>query len=745
MAQTRLTKGVLYSAVASAAIGMFMPAASWAQEDTTTASESGQLMLDELVITARKREESLQDVPIAVTGIGGDQLRDEQITDLSEIALQVPSFTFQSQNSMESEMFIRGVGSVRLNGATADPSIGTFLNEVYVGRRGSATPPIFDLSRVEVLRGPQGTLFGKNIVGGAINLITAAPQDEFDAGGSVSIGNYSSVLAEGFVTGPVTDTVSARLALFRETHDGYAKNIVTGQDLEDKDSTAGRLSLNWDASDTVFVSVVADYSQDRAGGPSRHAVDDPKTPGFGFITPNIPEDPRVNVSPYDQYADRDTAGLTGRVEWDIGEMSLVYLAAYRYGQGDGRWTQAGAASPPSITDSTLTQHELYQGVTQELRLASSQDNAFRWVAGLYYLDENVKRVSRNTATSFLPGGPGGTRASLDGDNIYLGYSDTASYAAFGEVEYDITPDVTLAVGGRFTHDKKDLDTRAVILDYGLPGDILSPAPLQEEYDVVQSEEWSEFTPKVAVNWTPTEDALIYASYASGYKGGGWQGATANAVAAATPYDPESASTYEIGLKAEWFNNRLRTNLAAFYTDFTDLQVELLDDVNLTLVVANAADAAIKGVEYEVRVLPTEWLTLFAAGSFLDTEYKDYIDPLRGIDYSGNQLQRTPDFQYTIGADIDHRLTDSLNFIAALNYSYQDQMFWGPDNHNEEPGYGLLNGRIGIAAADGRWTATIWGKNISDELYRVSIIPFAGDEVSLYGAPETYGVRFSARY
>lgn len=161
--------------------------------------------------------------------------------------------------------------------------------------------------------------------------------------------------------------------------------------------------------------------------------------------------------------------------------------------------------------------------------------------------------------------------------------------------------------------------------------------------------------------------------------------------------------------------------------------------------ANAADAAIKGVEYEVRVLPTEWLTLFAAGSFLDTEYKDYIDPLRGIDYSGNQLQRTPDFQYTIGADIDLRLTDSLDFVAALNYSYQDQMFWGPDNHNEEPGYGLLNGRIGVASADGRWTATIWGKNMSDELYRVSIIPFAGDEVSVFGAPQTYGVRFSARY
>lgn len=744
MAHSRFTKGVFHSAVATATLAFAMPVTGWAQAETDPPATEV-LTLDELVITARKREENLQDVPIAVTGIGGDQLRDEQITDLSEIALQVPSFTFQSQNSLESEMFIRGVGSVRLNGATADPSIGTFLNEVYVGRRGAATPPIFDLARVEVLRGPQGTLFGKNIVGGAINLITATPQQEFDAGGSISLGNYSSVLAEGFVTGPVTDTVAARLALFREEHDGYAKNIITGQDLEDKDSTAARLSVNWDVSEDIFVSIIADYSKDTGGGPSRHAVDDPTSPGFGFITPNVPANPRVNVSPYDQYADRDTAGLTGRLEWDIGDLSLTYLTAYRYGLGDGRWTQAGAGSPPSITDSTLTQHELYQGVTQELRLSSSPDQRFRWIAGLYYLDENVKRVSQNTATSFLPGGPGSTRDTLDGDNIFLGYSDTASYAAFGEVEYDILPSLTLTVGGRYTNDQKDLDTSAVILDLGQPGDLYSPAPLQEAYSVVLSKDWSEFTPKVALNWEMNENALVYASYASGYKGGGWQGATANTIAASTPYDPESAATYEVGLKAEWFNNRLRTNFAAFYTDFTDLQVELLDDVNLTLVVANAADATIKGLEYEVRVLPTNWLTLFAAGSFLETEYKDYIDPLRNIDYSGNKLQRTPDYQFTIGADIDHRLTDNLNFIAALNYSYQDQIFWGPDNRNIEGGYGLLNGRLGIAAADGRWTFSLWGKNMTDELYRVSIIPFVGDEVSVFGTPQTYGVRLSARY
>lgn len=740
MARFGLAKGSLYCAVATATLALTAPSIAFAQ--TESSADSGGM--EEMVITATKREENLQDVAVAVTALSAEQLRNEAITDLSQIAAQVPSFTFQSQNSMESEMFIRGVGSVRLNGATSDPSIGTFFNEIYIGRRGSATPPIFDLARVEVLRGPQGTLFGKNIVGGAINLISAGPTTDFGAGGSVSLGNYNGLTTEAYITGELTSGLAARLAFFRESHDGYATNVINGQELEDKDSTAGRLSLAWDPTNNITVSLIADYSRDFGGGPSRHAIDDPNVPGLSFISPNIPTDPRTNSSPYIQYADRDTGGLTGRVEWDMGAVSLTYLAGYRYGLAEGRWTQAGAGSPPSITDSTLTQHEMYQGLTQELRLASDADQPFRWIAGLYFLDEYTKRSSRNTAISFLPGGPGGTRDSLDGDNLFLGYADATSYAAFGEIEYDLTPRLTLSVGGRYTIDQKDLNSQAIIHSFGRAGDILSPAPLQSPYNVTVSEEWSRFTPRVALEWRATDDMLLYASYASGYKGGGWQGATANAIAAATAYDPEAAATYEIGVKADWFNNRLRTNIALFHTDFTDLQVELLDDVNLTLVVANAADAVIQGVEFEVRGMPTDWLTVFASGSLLNAEYKDYIDPLRGINYSGNQIQRTPDYQYAVGADVRHPLSPELDLVGGVTYSYQDQMFWGPENRNIEDGYGLLNARIGIADPDGDWTVSLWTRNFNDELYRTSIIPFAGDEVSLYGAPQTYGIRFTGR-
>lgn len=741
----RFRRGRLLLTTASLALGFMTPAGALAntlQEEPAATRGQG---VEVLVITARRRAESLQRVPIAVTALGAEQLRNEQITDLSEIAAYVPSFTYQSQNSMESEMFIRGVGTTRLNGATADPSVGTFLNEIYIGRRGAATPPIFDLERIEVLRGPQGTLYGKNVVGGAINLITAAPQDEFGAGGSVSIGNYSSLLAEGFVTGALSENLSARLSLYRERHDGFARNVIRDEELEDRDSYAGRLSLLWDASANVRISLIADYSDDQGGGPSRNAVDDPTQPGFGFITPNIPANPRLNHSPYEQYANRTTGGLTGRLDWDLGNSTLTYLAGYRYGEASGRWTQAGAGSPPSITDSTLTQYEQYRGYTQELRLASDAGNRLRWIGGLYYLFEDIERSSQNTATSFLPGGPGSTRDSLDGDNIFLGFSETRSYAVFTEVEFDITPTVTLVVGGRYTRDEKDLQSDAIILDFGQPGDLLSPAPLQEPYSVTVDGSWSRFTPRVSLEWDVSDNLLVYGSYSEGFKGAGWQGATANAVAAATAYNPEYATTYEIGLKADWFSNRLRTNLAAFYTDFSDLQVELLDDVNLTLVVANAADAVISGFEFEVQASPTDWLNLFASGSIINAEYKDYIDPLRGIDYSGNQMQRTPQYQYAVGADVRQPVGNNLELIGNINYAYQDQMYWGPNELNFEPGYGLLNARIGVGAEDGRWTLSLWGRNLTDELYRVSIIPFVGDEVSVFGAPRTYGVRLTGRF
>ncbi|WP_411820886.1 TonB-dependent receptor [Hyphococcus formosus] len=730
------------------ALATLLSGAAHAQSESQAAETNSRAGLDTIVITARKVEENLQDVPIAVTALGGEQLKESQITDLSQIAGRVPSFTYQSQNSMESEIFIRGVGSVRLNGATADASVGTFIDEIYIGRRGSATPPIFDLERLEVLRGPQGTLFGKNVVGGALSLVTAKPQFEFGGGGYVSYGNYNTIHATGHVTGPITENVALRLALYQNRHDGYAENIVRNEELEDLESYAGRISLLWNLNDNMTLNLSADASTEEGGGPSRHSVDNPFVPGFGPVSPNlISQDPRTNESPYEQYARKETAGITARFEWDMGPVTATYLGAFRKGDGDARWTQAGAGAPPSLTDSTLTQLERHTGITQEIRFASAQDQRFRWLAGLYYLDDNTRRQSRNTAISFLPGGAGSTRDILDGDNEFFQVGVSKNYAAFGEVAYDITDDLTITAGGRYTIDKKTWDIEVVEYSLGPDGmdNIFSTAPVQGEYQVSTDDKWSEFTPKVTLDWRFADGKIAYLSAAKGFKGGGWQGGAANATAAETPYSPETAWTYEAGLKTDLFDNRVRFNLAAFYTDFKDLQVELLDDVNLVLVVANAADATIKGVEAEFQGKPHDYITIFASGSYLDAEYKNYIDPLRGIDYSGNQIQRTPEYQFNVGGNFEMPISNNVNFVANADYGYQAKMFYGPANTNLEPGYGLLDLRAGIAAPDGSWSLQFYGRNMTDKLYRVSIIPFAGDEFSAFGAPRTYGIKFATSF
>ncbi len=749
--RTRFVRPVL---ACSALALMAAAAPAWAQttpdvapvaEPEPQASQDGP-HVGEIVVTARKREERLQDVPIAITAYGGDEIRSAQIADLSEFAGKTPSFTFQTQSSLEQEAFIRGVGTVRLNSATADPSIGLFLNEVYIGRRGSATPPIFDLERVEVLRGPQGTIFGKNVVGGAISLVTAAPSFTYGGGASVSVGTRGTIQSEAYATGEVAKDVAVRASFYQNRHDGFSRNIVNGQKLDDLESYGVRLSVLARPAEGVTLTVIGDASKDDGGGQARHAVDDPTRAGIGPITTGqISKDPRTTETPYFQYNRRKTHGLSARLDYDAGFGTFTYLAAIRKGDSGQRYSQAGAGSPPSFTDSVLTQWEKYTGITQEARLASDGNGPFRWLVGLYYLREDTERSSNNTARSFLPGGPGSTRDSLDGSNVFDQHGIAQNYAAFGEVSYKPASTLTLSVGARYTIDNKQMEASARILSLGLPGDTLSPAPLRSPYAIDVEKTWREFTPRFAIEWKPARDVLFYASAARGFKGGGWQSATPDLATALRPFNPETAWNYEIGVKSEFFDRRVRLNLAAFRLDFKDLQVEQLDDVLLTTVVANAANAKIQGLEGELTLAVFEGLTLSGSGSLIDAKYLDYLDVGRNLDFTGHKLPRTSDYQYSIGADYQRPVSDDLTFKAHVDFTYQDKFFYGPDNTNAEPGYGLLNGRISLGQANDRWAVSLWAKNLTDKLYRTSVIPFLGDESSLYGAPRTYGVRLSGKF
>lgn len=719
--------------------------------------DSGQI--EEVLVSARRRgDERLQDIPIAVSVLSDEALRKAGIVDLSEVAGRTPSFTFGQQIGNQQEVVIRGIGTLRLTGSAAEPSVGLFIDEVYVGRRGTATPPLFDLERVEVVRGPQGTLYGKNVVGGAVNLIPARPSDRTSARVAVSYGQFDALggrdiwEGSGFVTGALSDTVAGRLAVYYRKHDGYSENTLLHEQLDDQDNYAVRGSLLFQPSDGLDIHLTADFSHNESNGQSRRAVDDPSIPGFGVVVASglLSDNVRESDAPWTQWEDQDTAGLTARIDYKLGGGPiLTYLSAVRYGDFSGRYSLVGTGSPPSLTDAANGQREKYVGITQDLRLSSPADSSgpLRWVAGLYFLREDTDVVDNSIATSFLSVlGPGSVGDVLDGEFIYDQENITKSSAIYGELSWQMTDALSLTAGGRYTYDDKDYRNRSECLDYGAQADfIFCVAPLGAEFwDIRTSKSWSEFTPKVSLDWRASDRALVYVSAARGFKGGGWQGKPATRAAALFPYDPEIAWTYEAGAKTDWADGRVRANVAIFHADFDDLQVEQLDDAGLSLIIDNAASARIDGVELELQVRPVPALQLWLSGSYLDSEYKDFIDSA-GNDLSGNRLARTPEFRFAGGADYTVPINSALSLDARVEYQWQDKMPWLVENTVFEDSYGLLDARVALQALRAQWEVALFGKNLTDELYRVDAIPFLGDVFSRFGAPRSYGVQFTKSF
>lgn len=729
-----------------------------AAQNTSTAAAVDTDQIEEVLVSARRRgDERLQDVPVAVSVLSEEALRKAGITDLSEVAARTPSFTFGQQIGNQQEIVIRGIGTLRLTGSAAEPSVGLFIDEVYVGRRGTATPPLFDLERVEVVRGPQGTLYGKNVVGGAVNLISARPSDQASGRVAVSYGQFDVFggrdIWEGsaYVTGALSNSVAGRAAVYYRKHDGYSQNTLLDERLDDQDSYAVRGSLLFQPSDALDIHVVADFSHNESHGQSRRAVDDPSVPGLGAVVASglLSDNVRESDAPWTQWEDQDTAGLTARFDYRLGGgHALTYLSAVRYGDFKGRYSLVGTRSPPSLTDAANGQREKYVGITQDLRLSSPGDEGpLRWVAGLYFLREDTDIIDNSIATTFLSVlGPGSVGDILDGEFIYDQENVTQSSAVYGELSWAMADTVSLTVGGRYTYDDKDYRSRSECLDFGAQPDfIFCVAPLGAEvWNIRTSKSWSEFTPKASLDWRASDAALLYVGASKGFKGGGWQGKPGTEAAALLPYDPETAWTYEIGAKTGWVDGRVLANIAVFHTSFDDLQVEQLDDAGLSLIIDNAASARINGVELELQLRPVSALQLWLSGSYLDSEYRDFIDSA-GNDLSGNRLARTPEFRFTGGADYTMPINSELSLDTRVEYQWQDTMPWLVENTVYEDSYGLLDARVALLAREAQWEVALFGKNLTDELYRLDAIPFLGDVFSRFGAPRSYGVQFAKSF
>lgn len=732
--------------------------------------------LEEIVVTAQQREVGLQSAPVAVTAFTGESLERNRIFSVSDLASSAPGLSLtQGSSPVDLEVNIRGITNTRLDSPSGESAVGTFVDDIYIGRNGGMNTDYYDIERIEVIRGPQGVLLGKSVVGGALSIITNKPEFENSGAITVALGNYDSQLMSGHVTGGFNDAWAGRLSFQTRRHDGYAYDALHDREIDNWESKQVRAQLLYQPADSKWnARLVVDYSKDHMDGLNSVAISDGQTGGFrprpwsqlraflGITDPRV-SIPEENVfagdsSPTQQFLSRESGGLSFNLEGAYDSFTLNLITGYRTGRANNLYDQTGGG--PDVLDETETfgvdfddflafdptaatflfsepvgENADISAFSQEIRLTSTSDGRIDWIAGAFFKKDDIDKFDR-----FVGEGNSGALPTLSGESHWINNGENTNIGVFGQIGWRFTDTLKLNVGARWTSDKKEGNMQGIAVALGdrfNPADTTPLTPLSVEYSTAYGNTWKKTTPQATLEWQPNDDLFIYGTISTGFKGGYFQDTAPNAFAASFATRPEEVTNYEIGVKSDFAGGRARLNAAVFMMDYTDLQVEQTNQDCLCNLTENASDAEISGIETEFTFAATENVLINLSATFLDTEYVEFREA-SGVISSGNPLQRTPETQY--GANVDWTIGDSVNVF--INYAWQDKLPWQPANLNFEDSYGLLDARVTYAPADAQWSASVWGKNISDELYRTNVIPFFGEEVSQFGPPATYGVEFS---
>ncbi len=741
---------------------------------TVDLAAQDEFALEEIIVTAQKREQSLQEVPVSVTAISGEDITEGGITGMQDVAMETPNFTMTQFNIGEPQYFIRGIGGT-LDSAGADPAVATFIDEVYIGRAGGSSMDLYDLQRVEVLRGPQGTLFGKNVVGGAISIHTQKPSDEFTAKFGITAGNYDALAVRGLISGSISDNVNGSFSFSQRKRDGYVENVVDSIDYHDEDNISFRGQLAFAPSDTTEIRIVADYSKDDQAGNCRNVnnldLNDPFLVAVPVYEPVIASttggDIRKCASSLGAYQKRDISGLMARIEWDLANATLTSITAYR--ETDYQWSEDLAGLPVGLTSFNLIDaaDEKSDQLSQEFRLTSTGDGNVEWLVGAFFMEENVDRAE-DFIGSFGPPFAAMGFNLLDGDIVFAQDNKTTSTALYGQLDWHVSDAFTWSIGGRFAKDEKKINqalinnedsafdsavasaifmtpTDVVVLGIPAngPGELVAylttgdPSVLNAPYDIDASDDWSEFVPSTSLNWKFGDNNLVYFTASKGYKSGAYVAQRTSAATAVVPLEPEFATNFELGLKTEFADSRVRLNASVFTIDYTDLQVFRLVG---SLLVGASAEATSTGLELDLTALVNENWVVNASYGYLDAEYDKFISG--SDDLSGNILPRSAENSYSISSNYVFDLSGGSTIDFGLNYTRKGDYFMETSNvpESEVSGYGLLNASLGWASADGRWEAVAWGKNLTDEEFRThSIVGNICCTVDLWNMPATYGL------
>lgn len=768
--------------------------AQTASADATAEEAATEAAIDsnEIVVTANKREQRLNDVGITVAVVSGDDLKDRQIVNLQDLAQAVPGLNYTNTANGTPVFTLRGVG-FNESSLASYPTVSVYLDQAPLVFGVLTRHSAYDLERVEVLKGPQGTLFGQNSTGGAINYIAAQPTNTLTAGGSISYGRFNQIIGEAYVSGPLSDTLKARVVGRIEHADDWQISQTRPNDRNGKvRNYMGRLILDFEPSDTIRFNLNVNGWKDKSDTQAPQFIGrSPQNPVLSpaFINaPFAPNNARIaDWTPGLPFSDNSMWQTVLRADIDLSsDITLTSLTGYvDYKQRQGN---EGEALPLSAYD-IPTDIGRIKSLTQELRLSNGGNGPFRWVVGGNLEHSSVDQL----LTLFYPDSSIGlTLGTFFGYPIseldYTSNQKMRNYAGFANVEYDLTDQLTLKLGGRYTRAKTSVEACSVATDSVTNGtgaffyDILlggafGPYQTGDCYPInslpvavggvapgapgayTGTLKEDNISWRAGLDYKVTPDVLLYVNVSRGYKGGGYPAVSASTFQQYLPYRQESVLAYEGGLKATLLDRALQLNAAAFFYDYSDkqLRARIIDPVFGRLeVLQNVPKSTIKGFELEMTARPSDRLTVTAAFTYIDSSIDQFVGingaGLQG-DFSGTPIPFTPKYQVGVNADYSAPISGSLEgFLGAgINFRSDTSSVIGGDGNPpglEQAGsgpiykiadYALVDLRAGVKAEDGQWQLSVFGKNVFDKFYWNNVSAAQDSVIRYAGQPATYGV------
>ena len=692
-------------------------------------------VIEEIIVTATKRPQRLLEVPSGITAFTAEDIENASFSELGDIGgLTSNLLTIGTGTGTQQPIFvIRGITSQSGANSGFSPPLGVYVDEVYMGRDRAFNQILNDIDRIEVLKGPQGTLFGRNTTGGAISLTTRKPGDEFEVRADATYGVDDLVQLRGSVGGPIVeDTLSAQLSAVFKQQDGFLDNPTLDQDLNESDEYGGRVIVVAQPSETLLIEISADYYE-LDNNPAMETVASVLPTTF----PVDGEDREVFLD-FDEYFTREMWGASGRVELDIGGLTLTSISGYREFES----TQLDDSDGKPTYEFVTGRDEDSELFTQEVRLSSTGDQRFDWLVGGYYLHEEVDSlrqafIGSDFPTFILAPALGGLLSPIPAGQEELaltpGSMETTSYAAFAHGDFDLTDRLTLSGGARYTSEEKEgefaqswaqlvpatltLFPPPVVPPIPLPGTILpilfTLTPPTEDDFTDNSVSFD-----VALSYELAPDVVGYAKFARGFKAGGFNLdviSPPNTIANQFAFDPEEVDNYEVGVKGRLFDDRMSFGFAVFYLTFDDKQERI---VNLSsFFVTNAAEAEIYGGEFEFLAQVTDNLSFFGNIGLLESEFEEFPATATTPSFTGNELPFAPNLTGSLNVQYSQPLPNTdYAIFARLGADYVDEFFTETDNstNTQQADVTLVNARIGVQHASGRVGLFLWGRNLTDE-------------------------------